>query len=143
MRRARGYTLIEVVAAFALLAMGLGLLLGILGGGVGQARWSAEASEAAQHAQTLLDTVGVGAPIEPGSLEGESGDGRFRWTLAVEEYEHEYGDEEQGVAPAGEPARGVQVLKLYKVELAMRWGAEGPRERAVFRTLRLRQVAME
>lgn len=143
MRPARGYTLIEVVAAFALLAMGLGLLLGILGGGVGQARWSAGASEAAQHAQSLIDTLGVGVPIEPGSEEGRSDDGRFRWTLTIEEYEHLYGDEEEGVAPTATPARGAQVLTFYRVEVAMRWGEESPRERAVFRTLKLRQVAAE
>lgn len=141
MRRARGYTLLEVVAAFALLALGLGLLLAILGGGVRQARWSADASAAAEYAQSLIDTLGVGAAIEPGREEGEFADGRYRWTLQVDEYEHDYGEVDG--APSTPPMHGAQALRLYRVELAVRWGGEGPREQAVFRTLKLRQVAAE
>ena len=45
--RQRGYTLLEVIVAFALLAMALTLLLGILSGSARQVRQSADAGRAA------------------------------------------------------------------------------------------------
>lgn len=41
-----GFSLIEVLVAFVLLAGGLGLLLGILSGGLSQVRWAQAHSEA-------------------------------------------------------------------------------------------------
>lgn len=138
----RGYTLIEVVAAFSLLALGLGVLLAILSGGVQQTRWSADASEAVQHAQSVLDTLGVGEPLEIGRSDGESEDGRYRWTLDISEHVEPESDDE-GAADSPSPVAGLLVTRLYRIELQMRWGAEGPREQAMFRTLRLRQETAE
>ena len=58
--RQRGYTLIEVIVAFAILALGLTLLLGTLSGAARQVRWADEAGRASLHAQSLLDTLGEG-----------------------------------------------------------------------------------
>jgi general secretion pathway protein I len=139
----RGYTLIEVVAAFSLLALGLGVLLAILSGGVQQTRWSADTSQGVQHAQSVLDTLGVGVPLELGRTEGESDDGRYRWTLSIDEYvePEDLSRAEGATEPA--PTAGLLVNRLYRIELLMRWGAESPREQVVFRTLRLRQETLE
>jgi general secretion pathway protein I len=75
--------LIEVIVAFAVLALGLTLLLGTLSGSTRQIRWSDDAGRAALHAQSLLDQVGVGEVLQPGHLEGELEDGRYRWALDV------------------------------------------------------------
>ena len=53
-RRQRGFTLIEIIVAFAILAMGLTLLLGTLSGATRQLRDGGEAGVAALHAQALL-----------------------------------------------------------------------------------------
>ncbi len=62
----RGYTLIEVIVAFALLALALTLLLGTLSGATRQVRWAGDAGRAALHAQSLLDQQGIDAPIRAG-----------------------------------------------------------------------------
>lgn len=127
-RRQRGYTLVEVIVAFALLAMALTLLLGTLSGAVRQVRWSGDAGNAALHAQSLLDTVGFGAPLEPGRSDGEFEGGRYRWSLAI--------------APWDEPLppnvpRTPAASRLYEVALSVQWGSGGPRERLELRSLRL------
>ena len=56
----RGFTLIEVIIAFALLALALTLLLGSLSGAARQVRNANDAGRAALHAQSLLAQGGVG-----------------------------------------------------------------------------------
>lgn len=80
-RLARGYTLIEIVVAFAILAFGLTLLLGTLSGATRQVRAAGEAGRAALHAQSLLDVHGRTPRL--GTLSGELEDGRYRWQLEV------------------------------------------------------------
>jgi general secretion pathway protein I len=56
-RRQRGYTLLEVVIAFGVLALALTMLLGILTHSSRQVRWSTDAGRAALFAQSFLDAV--------------------------------------------------------------------------------------
>lgn len=126
--RQRGYTLVEVIVAFALLALALTLLLGTLSGAVRQVRWSGDAGNAALHAQSLLDTVGFGSPLEPGRSDGEFEGGRYRWSLAI--------------APWDEPLppdmpRTPAEYRLYEIALSVQWGRGGPRERLELHSLRL------
>ena len=83
-RAARGFTLIEVMVAFAVLALALTLLLGTLSGASRQVRWADDAGRAALHAQSLLDQTGVGEVLQPGQSDGDFEDGRYRWSLQVE-----------------------------------------------------------
>ena len=50
--RQRGFTLIEIVVAFAILALALTLLLGTLSGATKQIRWADDAGRAALHAES-------------------------------------------------------------------------------------------
>lgn len=133
-RRQHGYTLIEVIVAFALLALALTLLLGTLSGAVRQVRWSGDAGGAALHAQSLLDTVGVGAPLEPGRHDGQFDGGRYRWSLAIAPW--------QEPLPPNVPLAPAR-NQLYEVALSVQWGSGGPRERLELRSLRLVPAAAE
>ena len=84
--RQRGFTLIEVVVAFSILAVGLGIMMQIAVGAMRQARNATEFTEAALYAQSLLDSIGVGERLEEGGDSGEFGD-RYRWDLDVTPYE--------------------------------------------------------
>lgn len=133
-RRQRGYTLIEVIVAFSLLALALTLLLGTLTGALRQVRWAGDAGRAALHAQSLIDQVGVGEPVRPGTRSGELEDGRYRWTLEITPW----------VDPALPAApRDPAALQLFEVRLAMQWGDAAPRERLQLRTLRLQPAGVE
>lgn len=133
-RTQRGYTLIEVIVAFALLALALTLLLGTLSGALRQVRWSSDAGRAALHAQSLIDQLGVGEPLQPGVRNGEFEDGRYRWTLEVARW----------AEPAAANAlRNTAAPQLLELRLGVQWGDGGPRERLRLRTLRLQPAGVE
>jgi len=104
--RARGFTLIEVLAAFAVLAMGIAIVVSLLNGGRRQVRYAAEASYAAQFARGLLDSQGLVSRLREGSSDGQSDDEHMRWTLEIREVPDPYAkhDGRIGAATAlGEP----------------------------------------
>lgn len=122
MRRSqRGFTLLEVLVAFALLAAVLGLLMGALSRASAQVRDGEAAGRARLHAQGLLDGLGVEQPLRPGRLDGEWEQGRYRWHLEL--------------APARD-APPSPSTRLLQYRLEVRWG-EAPRERLVVEGLRL------
>jgi general secretion pathway protein I len=127
----RGFTLLEVIIAFAVLAVALVLLLGTLSGSAREVRLSADAGRAALHAQSLLDQAGVGEELRPGTRDGEFEDGRYRWTLHVDPY----------VDPTlrANATRDPGAARLLLLALDVEWGEGGPRQRLRLQTLRLAQ----
>ncbi len=129
--RQRGYTLLEVIVAFSVLAVALTLLLGSLSGSTRQVRWASDAGRAALLAQSLLDQTGVGEVLQPGRSDGVLEDGRYRWSLDV--------------APFVDPERPAMQAadahspRLLRVQLTLAWGEGGARERLQLSTLRLVQ----
>lgn len=129
-RHARGFTLLEVLVAFGLLAAALAILLGTLSGSVRQVRHSGDASRAALYAQTLLDQVGVGEVLAAGERGGDLEDGKYRWTLQVSPWRDPTATPAAGPPPVGAP-------RLMDVTLRVEWGDGGPRRQLEVRTLRL------
>lgn len=126
-RQQRGFTLLEVIVAFAVLALALTLLLGTLSGATRQLRDADLGARAALHAQSLLDDVGVGERLQPGSRSGQFEDGRFRWELRVEPWQ----DPDAGAL--ADPA----APRLLRLALQVRWDRGGARERLDIESLRL------
>lgn len=113
--RQRGFTLLEVLVAFALLALALTLVLGALSGAARQMRQSADSSRATLHAQSLLAQLGSGEPLQPGQREGDFERGRYQWALDV--------------SPFADPLASRAQLdpsapQLLDVRLRVRWGGE-------------------
>lgn len=133
MKATRGFSLIEVLVAFVVLAGGLGLLIAILSGGMNQVRWAQGQSEAVQVARSALDTIGTVDPIEPGRFSGEAVDGRYQWELLVEPFEDL---DAGGLGAFDDPQAAVQASVVYRLELELRWDGGGPRERLRMSTLR-------
>lgn len=127
MKQQRGYSLIEVIVAFALLALAMTLLLGSLSGAARQVRMADAQGRAALHAQSLLAVAGIEAPLAAGRRQGEWEQGRYRWTLDV--------------APYMEPRQAAPNAALWQLDLQVRWGEE-PGEQLRWRTLRLRSPAV-
>lgn len=119
--RQRGYSLLEVIVAFALLALALTVLLGSLSGAARQVRQADDHGRAALHAQSLFAGLGVEEPLVQGRRSGEWEQGRYRWTLLVE--------------PFHEPGKPVDA-PLLQLTLQVRWG-DGPGQRMQWRSLRL------
>lgn len=127
-RTQAGYTLIEIIVAFAILALGLTLLLGTLSGATRQVRQAGDAGRAALHAQSLLDEFGE-LP-QPGAREGDLDEGRYRWRLEVAPW--------NDPAPRSGPRRSdPNAARLLRLQVQVEWGEGGPRERLQLSSLRL------
>ena len=130
MRAQRGYTLLEVIVAFAVLGIALMLLLGTLSNGTRQVRWAADSGRAALHARSLLDGVGIDLPVAPGRSSGDFENGRYRWALEIAPF-----DDPQLSSFSPDPSG----RQLFELTLDVQWGEGGPRERLQVHTLRLRE----
>ena len=127
-RTQAGYTLIEIIVAFAILALGLTLLLGTLSGATRQVRQAGDAGRAALHAQSLLDEFGE-LP-QPGTREGELEQGRYRWRLDVAPWD----DPAPRNGPRGpDPNAG----RLLRLQVQVAWGEGGAAQRLQLSSLRL------
>jgi general secretion pathway protein I len=133
-RAARGFTLLEVLLAFALLATAMGLLIGMLSSGLRQVGDSAQATEASLHAQSLLDALGTLEPLAAGHKEGTFDGRRYRWTLDVEPFDDPAPLNPGVIAPP--PLLGGP--QLFRITLDVAWGDGGPRRTLKVVTLRAR-----
>ncbi|MFG3448662.1 prepilin-type N-terminal cleavage/methylation domain-containing protein [Stenotrophomonas sp. NPDC047960] len=131
MKRQRGYSLLEVIVAFALLALALTLLLGSLSGAARQVHNADLRTRAMLHAQSLLAASGIEQPLQEGRSQGDWEDGSYRWELQVEPYV----DARASALPQG-AMNAVSGPTLAQLTLQVRWG-EGDGERLQWRSLRL------
>lgn len=127
-----GYTLIEVIVAFAVLALALTLLLGTLSGASKQVRWADDAGRASLYAQSLIDQLGVGEALAPGQRQGEFEDGRYRWQVDVSPWR------DPARPPAGDQPQDLSAPSLLAVDLRIAWGNDANQQLRVS-TLRLVQ----
>ena len=127
--RQRGFNLVEIIVAFAILALGLTLLLGTLSGATRQLREGGEAGVAALHAQALL-AEHASLPRQPLRASGDLEGGRYRWQLQAAPWQPaEAGDAAAPVDPAAP--------RLLRLQLDIAWGDGGPRQRLSVSSLRL------
>lgn len=124
--RAHGFSLIEMLAAFVVFAIGYAVMMDIAASSLRNARRGAEQTEAALWAQSLIDTAGVDAAIEPGRQSGKF-DRKYRYDMQVSEWE-----------PPADAARfeGEAPLKLYRIEVVVHWGPHAAERSSKFVTVR-------
>lgn len=82
---AAGFTIIEVIAALAILSLALAVLFSTMSDGFyhqGRARILAEATSLAQ---SVLARAGTEFPLQPGEKKGKEDNG-LRWTLSIAPY---------------------------------------------------------
>lgn len=129
MKHQRGYSLLEVIVAFAVLALALTLLLGSLSGASRQIKQADLRSRAVLHAQSLLAVTGVVEPLQDGERSGEWEDGRYRWQLQVASYQEPRTD----ALPVADAVAGPRLAQLT---LQVSWG-DTDADRMQWRSLRL------
>ncbi|MCF7970022.1 MAG: type II secretion system GspH family protein [Methylococcaceae bacterium] len=78
-----GFSLLEILIAFSILALSLGVLLNIFSGGLKRAIVSDEYQQAVTIAQSKLAAAGVEWPLGDGDKQGQMLD-KFNWTLFVQ-----------------------------------------------------------
>ena len=112
MRTERGFTLVEVVVAFLLLAMVLATGFELFTTGMRRAIDLEERSQALAIAQSRLAGAGVEVPLKENTTAGLSDDGKYRWTLTIAR------------SSEGVPTEGSQLATpygLYRVEVVVSW----------------------
>jgi len=138
-----GFTLVELVAAFVIFVIGFGVLLQILSTCLHTTAQSTDYTRVALWAQSLLDTQGIGEPLQEGGSSGKF-DERYSWQLNVVKLPPPEEPLTQ-VAPAAGNAKTPQVeatpvgpnnIDLYQLELVVSWGGYYLTHNARFVTLR-------
>jgi general secretion pathway protein I len=120
--RSHGFTLLELLLAFVVFALGFTTVLEILSGSMRNTVRARHYTEAALTAQSLMDQVGLEMPLVEGfTANGESGE--YEWELDIFNY-----------ANSGENMHSVELaeltsIELLQVDLLISWG-KPPREQS-------------
>ena len=118
-----GFTLLEVLVAFAVLSIALAVLLQVFAQGFGGAERAQGVTGALLRAESRLAEIGRTRPLEAGEESGDFGDG-YRWNTLIRAHG-------EGAAPANAP-----LVRAFEVVVRIDW--RGARGQAVeLRTLRL------
>lgn len=132
----RGFSLLEVLVAFVILALVLGVTMEIFSGGLRNVSRAGEYQQAVLLGQSKLASVGIETPLVESESSGELGppDATYRWQLSIRPYRDQ--QMEQAVAP---PA--VLPVMLLEVDIRVSWGATDPPHAINLKTLRLANKA--
>jgi general secretion pathway protein I len=123
MRRQRGFTLIEVVVAFVLLALVLSVSLEIFSKGMARAGDLDDRARALVVAQSQLAFAGAEEALKEGVTSGATDDRRFQWTVTVRRAD-DLATGTDGTAPSSAYA-------LYRVDVRVAWRGADEREHAL------------
>jgi general secretion pathway protein I len=123
-RQQQGFSLLEVLVAFAILSLSLGVLFQIFSSGVRGTIVSEGYNKALIIAQSRLAEVGVDRPLEAGMEQGEAEE-PYRWRVEVTPYqEGDLGSQRRRVEP-------------YRIDVWVGWKADGKARDVELSTLRL------
>ncbi len=121
-----GFSLLEVLVAFMILAMSLGVLFRIFSSGLQNLAISEGYSQAVILAESRLGEVGLSEPLEQGELQGEWGGG-FVWRQTIEPY-----------LPWEEEVALSKPITAFWVTVVVSWGEHGKQRQVSLRSLRLK-----
>ncbi|HEY4092439.1 MAG TPA: prepilin-type N-terminal cleavage/methylation domain-containing protein [Luteibacter sp.] len=125
-RNVGGFSLLEIIAAIAVLAIAFAALMQVAGSAMSLTARANERTQAALRARSLLDSAFIMDPVQEGSSDGRFDD-TYRWQLNVSPFN-------AGDAP---PDSGNAGARMYRLDLDVFWGDRDHERRAHFATLRL------
>ncbi|MFO1353066.1 MAG: type II secretion system protein [Gammaproteobacteria bacterium] len=124
--REGGFSLLEVLVAFSILSITLGVVLQVFGTGLRSTALAEEYTQAALRAESVLAAIGVEKPLKAGTEQGEIND-RYSWRATISEYHDERADAKQDEAK----------FTPYQVVVEVVWQGGGKERSVVLETLRL------
>jgi len=116
--RNRGFTLIEVVVAMAILGVGLIVIIELFSGGLRLGKVSEEYTKAVGYARMKMEEIAVTKDLAEGQEEGQF-DNDFRWQVGVKKVD---------LLPAEKNPDFKGPVELYHIKLNILWKS-GLRER--------------
>ena len=124
MRSARGFSLIEVLVAFSITAVSLGLIFQIHAKGAGATVLAKEYAEALTIAESKLAAASAPDALRGFARQGREND-KYNWELRIQDYAPE------GQVPDLQPA-----YTLHSVDVAVSWQSRGQLRRVDLQTLK-------
>lgn len=125
MKRAAGFSLLEVLVAFVILALVATAIFGLFGGALRTASAAEDWSRAMLVAQSRLALAASAQPLRESSEAGTEADGRIAWQTAVAPY----------VIPDANPelerVSETMATRLYRVTVDVRYAGDNGRERTL------------
>jgi general secretion pathway protein I len=121
--RQGGFTLIEVVVAFVLLALVLSVSFEIFSTGMARASELDDRARALVVAQSQLASTGAEEAIKEGVTSGTSEDRRFQWTTTVRRADD--------ATLSGDGTIPSSAYALYRVDVHVAWQGGDSRQHAV------------
>jgi general secretion pathway protein I len=109
MRQNKGFSLLEILVAFSIMAVALGIILTVFSQGLNKASLSEDYNIATQLAESLLAKTGVETKLQSGRQQGTELD-KYRWTIKIDELNESDGLE--------------QSIRLMRVKVVVQWGDE-------------------
>ena len=119
-RGGKGFTLIEVVVALAILGVGLTVIIELFSGGLRLARASMEYTKAVNYARMKMEEMTVKPAVQEGTEEGEAEDKTFRWQVRVKKVDLLSIDKSVDYKPP---------VELFQVKIDVFWKS-GSKERS-------------
>lgn len=118
----------EILVAFSIMALSLGILLSIFSRGVHTATLSEEYTVAVQIAESLLAKVGVQNELVEGQVYGTEHE-KYQWTVTS----HAYDVLEQHNLEPGEKSafKKAKKTEVFQVRVKVAWGDDGDNQRIV------------
>ena len=133
-RRANGFSLLEVLVAFIIVALVVTALFRLFGGALGNASAADEWTRALLVAQSRLTLAAATVPLREASDGGTEADGRIVWRTAVTPYVPPDADPELERTSEAMPTR------LYRVTVDVQFPGSGGQPRTLsLSTVRLGQ----
>ena len=112
--------MLEILIAFSILALSLGILLKIFSGGVNTAVVAEDYTAAVQIAESLMAKAGVETPLQEGQDSGVENE-KYNWQVDVSPYVFNPDNVDATTATA----------VLYKVKVIVSWGDGNANDRQV------------
>ncbi len=113
----RGFSLLEVLVAFAILALVGTALFQLFSGGLSNAAAADDYSRAVLVAESVLAETASAQPLREGTTQGTFDDGRIEWTAQVVPYAP------QGVNPDTERGSDTLPMRLFRVSVDVAFAA--------------------
>ncbi len=125
-RTSAGFSLLEVLVAFTLFAVAMGVIMQIFSRGVNGASIAAHYAKATMYAESKLAAIGLEETIKEGTSSGKFDDEAYAWQVTIKQY----------IDPAPREQMTIDFEKnyfaqLYEIETKVTFATDDRKERVV------------